>query len=78
MGEFQKAPEGYEAVNGGPDAFGVVYRSVTPGKPAIWCGELPIHNYVNPIFSRKVFVGGIPWDANENDLVTVTDICFEI
>ncbi|VDD86625.1 unnamed protein product [Enterobius vermicularis] len=70
MGEFQKAPEGYEAVNGGPDAFGVVYRSVTPGKPAIWCGELPIHNYVNPIFSRKVFVGGIPWDANENDLVT--------
>uniref|UniRef100_A0A0N5ADY9 RRM domain-containing protein n=1 Tax=Syphacia muris TaxID=451379 RepID=A0A0N5ADY9_9BILA len=70
MGEFQKAPEGYEAVNEGPDAFGIVYRSCVPGKPAIWCGELPLHNYVNPVFSRKVFVGGIPWDANESDLVT--------
>uniref|UniRef100_A0A158R4Q2 RRM domain-containing protein n=1 Tax=Syphacia muris TaxID=451379 RepID=A0A158R4Q2_9BILA len=36
---------------------------------ATWSGELPTRNYVNPSFSKKVFVGGVPWDITEADLV---------
>uniref|UniRef100_UPI00358E5DE2 cytoplasmic polyadenylation element-binding protein 1-like n=1 Tax=Myxine glutinosa TaxID=7769 RepID=UPI00358E5DE2 len=30
-----------------------------------WCGSLPSHVFKNPIFSPKVFLGGVPWDMTE-------------
>uniref|UniRef100_A0A8R1TPN9 Cytoplasmic polyadenylation element-binding protein 3 n=1 Tax=Onchocerca volvulus TaxID=6282 RepID=A0A8R1TPN9_ONCVO len=35
------------------------------GKPCYWKGELPPRNYCNPVFSSKVFIGGVPWDITE-------------
>lgn len=35
-----------------------------------WSGRLPPKNYPpNAIYSRKVFLGGLPWDLNQNTLV---------
>lgn len=32
----------------------------------IWCGRLPPKIYqLNSIYSRKVFLGGLPWDVNQ-------------
>jgi len=33
-----------------------------------WSGQLPPRNYKNPIYSNKVFLGGVPWDINEAGL----------
>ncbi|XP_066491133.1 cytoplasmic polyadenylation element-binding protein 1 isoform X3 [Tiliqua scincoides] len=30
-----------------------------------WSGQLPPRNYKNPIYSCKVFLGGVPWDITE-------------
>ncbi|CAO4360810.1 unnamed protein product [Caenorhabditis nigoni] len=30
-----------------------------------WHGELPPRDYTSPTFSRKIFVGGVPWDITE-------------
>uniref|UniRef100_A0A1I7UL59 Cytoplasmic polyadenylation element-binding protein 3 n=1 Tax=Caenorhabditis tropicalis TaxID=1561998 RepID=A0A1I7UL59_9PELO len=32
---------------------------------AYWHGELPPRDYTSPTFSRKIFVGGVPWDITE-------------
>ncbi|KAF1769189.1 hypothetical protein GCK72_001003 [Caenorhabditis remanei] len=32
---------------------------------ATWHGELPPRDYTSPTFSRKIFVGGVPWDITE-------------
>nr|XP_051690202.1 cytoplasmic polyadenylation element-binding protein 1 isoform X2 [Oryctolagus cuniculus] len=34
-----------------------------------WSGQLPPRNYKNPIYSCKVFLGGVPWDITEAGLV---------
>ncbi|VBB28061.1 unnamed protein product [Acanthocheilonema viteae] len=38
-------------------------------KPCYWKGELPPRNYCNPVFSSKVFIGGVPWDITESALL---------
>ncbi|CAG9533585.1 unnamed protein product [Cercopithifilaria johnstoni] len=38
-------------------------------KPCYWKGELPPRNYCNPVFSSKVFIGGVPWDITEPALL---------
>lgn len=30
-----------------------------------WSGQLPPRNYKNPMYSCKVFLGGVPWDITE-------------
>lgn len=42
------------------------------GKPCYWKGELPPRNYRNPVFSSKVFIGGVPWDITEPALLDVS------
>ncbi|VUZ48754.1 unnamed protein product [Hymenolepis diminuta] len=34
-----------------------------------WQGNLPMRNYNSMCFSRKVFLGGVPWDSTSDDLV---------
>ncbi|ELK18304.1 Cytoplasmic polyadenylation element-binding protein 1 [Pteropus alecto] len=34
-----------------------------------WSGQLPPRNYKNPVYSCKVFLGGVPWDITEAGLV---------
>ena len=35
----------------------------------IWCGQLPHTPHLHlPLYSRKVFLGGVPWDLTEKDL----------
>ena len=34
----------------------------------VWSGDLPPKNEINPCYSRKVFLGGVPWDITEMDL----------
>ncbi|XP_061451437.1 cytoplasmic polyadenylation element-binding protein 1 isoform X1 [Rhineura floridana] len=36
----------------------------------IWSGQLPPRNYKNPIYSCKVFLGGVPWDITEAGLIS--------
>ncbi|XP_065657760.1 cytoplasmic polyadenylation element-binding protein 1 isoform X2 [Hydra vulgaris] len=33
-----------------------------------WSGQLPARNYKNPIYSNKIFLGGVPWDITETGL----------
>ncbi|XP_048119572.1 cytoplasmic polyadenylation element-binding protein 1 isoform X2 [Alosa alosa] len=33
-----------------------------------WSGQLPPRNYKNPMYSCKVFLGGVPWDITEAGL----------
>ncbi|KAL2088876.1 hypothetical protein ACEWY4_015775 [Coilia grayii] len=33
-----------------------------------WSGQLPSRNYKNPVYSCKVFLGGVPWDITEAGL----------
>ncbi|XP_060116266.1 cytoplasmic polyadenylation element-binding protein 1 isoform X1 [Heteronotia binoei] len=35
-----------------------------------WSGQLPPRNYTNPIYSCKVFLGGVPWDITEGGLIS--------
>ncbi|CAI4230187.1 unnamed protein product [Auanema sp. JU1783] len=35
----------------------------------VWNGELPPRNYSHPLFSCKIFVGGVPWDITEDALM---------
>ncbi|XP_054858722.1 cytoplasmic polyadenylation element-binding protein 1 isoform X3 [Eublepharis macularius] len=35
-----------------------------------WCGQLPVRKYKNPIYSCKVFLGGVPWDITEAGLIS--------
>lgn len=34
-----------------------------------WSGQLPPRNYKNPVYSCKVFLGGVPWDITEVGLI---------
>nr|VZI23891.1 unnamed protein product [Spirometra erinaceieuropaei] len=34
-----------------------------------WSGKLPLRNYESMNFSRKVFLGGVPWDSSSDDLI---------
>uniref|UniRef100_A0AAY4DKN7 RRM domain-containing protein n=1 Tax=Denticeps clupeoides TaxID=299321 RepID=A0AAY4DKN7_9TELE len=34
-----------------------------------WSGQLPPKNYKNPLYSCKVFLGGVPWDVTEASLI---------
>lgn len=34
-----------------------------------WSGTLPMRNYKSMNFSRKVFLGGVPWDSSSEDLI---------
>ncbi|KAJ7412274.1 Cytoplasmic polyadenylation element-binding protein 1 [Pitangus sulphuratus] len=34
-----------------------------------WSGQLPPRNYKNPVYSCKVFLGGVPWDITEAGLI---------
>lgn len=45
---------------------GVSSRDNNPD--ASWHGELPPRDYTSPTFSRKIFVGGVPWDITETAL----------
>ena len=35
-----------------------------------WSGQLPPRRYRNPVYSTKVFLGGVPWDITEETLLT--------
>ncbi|KAG8516384.1 Cytoplasmic polyadenylation element-binding protein 1, partial [Galemys pyrenaicus] len=35
-----------------------------------WSGQLPPRSYKNPVYSCKVFLGGVPWDITEAGLVS--------
>ncbi|KAG7473310.1 hypothetical protein MATL_G00094390 [Megalops atlanticus] len=35
-----------------------------------WSGPLPPKNHKNPLYSCKVFLGGVPWDITEAGLIT--------
>lgn len=47
-------------------------------RPCYWRGELPPRNYCNPVFSSKVFVGGVPWDITEAALLDVSILIFSV
>lgn len=34
-----------------------------------WSGQLPSRSYKNPVYSCKVFLGGVPWDVTEQGLL---------
>merc|ERR1719427_2419808 len=34
-----------------------------------WSGQLPPRKHKNPIFSCKIFLGGVPWDVTESSLI---------
>ncbi|XP_076854471.1 cytoplasmic polyadenylation element-binding protein 1 isoform X1 [Brachyhypopomus gauderio] len=34
-----------------------------------WSGQLPSRNYKSPVYSCKVFLGGVPWDITEAGLI---------
>ncbi|THD22458.1 hypothetical protein D915_006652 [Fasciola hepatica] len=36
-----------------------------------WSGKLPVRVYRSMTFSRKVFLGGVPWDSTSEDLMMV-------
>ncbi|VDM47800.1 unnamed protein product [Toxocara canis] len=40
----------------------------------LWKGELPPHIYRNPVFSCKIFLGGIPSDVTELNVVDTTNV----
>nr|XP_038961601.1 cytoplasmic polyadenylation element-binding protein 1 isoform X7 [Rattus norvegicus] len=39
-----------------------------------WSGQLPPRNYKNPIYSCKVFLGGVPWDITEGYVYLVFEL----
>jgi len=45
--------------------------SIDPGEPhnSTWSGLLPQKFYSNPVYSCKIFLGGVPWDVTEVSLV---------
>ena len=34
-----------------------------------WSGQLPPRQQKNPVFSCKIFLGGVPWDVTESSLI---------
>lgn len=48
-----------------------IFRAPSKGL-SYWKGELPPRTYPSPIFSCKIFVGGVPWDITEQALIEVS------
>ncbi|VDN06627.1 unnamed protein product [Thelazia callipaeda] len=47
----------------------LISQEVSSGeKTCYWKGELPPRDYLNPVFSNKIFVGGVPWDITASSL----------
>ncbi|XP_057185170.1 cytoplasmic polyadenylation element-binding protein 1a isoform X2 [Triplophysa rosa] len=40
----------------------------------IWEGHLPLQHYKNPVYSCKVFLGGVPWDITEASLLSTFSV----
>ena len=34
-----------------------------------WSGQLPPRRYMNPTYSPRIFLGGVPWDITESSLL---------
>lgn len=53
---------------GGVDHAAKLYRNAATlcDATCTWSGQLPPRNYKNPMYSCKVFVGGVPWDITES------------
>ena len=34
-----------------------------------WSGQLPPRRYMNPTYSPRIFLGGVPWDITESSLI---------
>uniref|UniRef100_A0A1I7WN99 RRM domain-containing protein n=1 Tax=Heterorhabditis bacteriophora TaxID=37862 RepID=A0A1I7WN99_HETBA len=52
-----------------PSPVDNLFPSRRPRTAYVWNGELPPRNYSNPMFSCKIFVGGVPWDITEPALL---------
>ncbi|XP_059353807.1 cytoplasmic polyadenylation element-binding protein 1-like [Carassius carassius] len=39
-----------------------------------WEGSLPLRHYKNPVYSCKVFLGGVPWDITEASLLNTFSV----
>jgi len=54
-----------------PDEAAKLYRSGASLSDAscFWSGELPPRAHKNPVYSCKIFLGGVPWDVTEYSLV---------
>lgn len=48
----------------------VFYAAPIPEVVCTWSGQLPPRIYRNPTYSCKVFLGGVPWDITEANLVS--------
>jgi hypothetical protein len=48
----------------------IFYASPVPEVVCTWSGQLPPRIYRNPTYSCKVFLGGVPWDITEPNLVS--------
>ncbi|XP_065841701.1 cytoplasmic polyadenylation element-binding protein 1-like [Oscarella lobularis] len=48
--------------------------SYVPDVVCTWSGQLPPRVYRNPTYSCKVFLGGVPWDITESQLMTAFKI----
>eukprot|EP00092_Neocalanus_flemingeri_P109195 GFUD01140314.1.p1 GENE.GFUD01140314.1~~GFUD01140314.1.p1 ORF type:complete len:671 (-),score=151.61 GFUD01140314.1:295-2307(-) len=40
-----------------------------------WSGHLPPRRHKNPVFSCKIFLGGVPWDVTESSLIQAFGHC---
>ena len=48
------------------DKRGQFKTDFEPNEPTYtWSGQLPPRNHKNPIYSNKIFLGGVPWDITE-------------
>ncbi|PAV68217.1 hypothetical protein WR25_21380 [Diploscapter pachys] len=55
---------------GADDLFSSAFTGNSPGYQGyFWRGDLAPRIYTNPTFSVKVFVGGVPWDIMEDELI---------
>lgn len=64
---LKKHPSGYKS-NAGRNNFMQINRQPKKTVPHIWAGKLSTKTHENPIYSTKVFLGGISWDINEYSL----------
>ncbi|GAU91947.1 hypothetical protein RvY_04103 [Ramazzottius varieornatus] len=69
---FQPASRspGYRSPRTSPGTPRPEVVAAASGISAVWSGTLPPRNASRSAFSCKVFLGGVPWDITENDLVT--------
>lgn len=51
------------------DATPLSSSIVAKNTRGVWSGDMPPRNYTNPKFSLKIFVGGVPWDIDEQTLL---------